>query len=79
MALDDVKQLRTVNSQAQAQRLLNEGWRILAVCVRQDGADQHAEYHLGHTDAPNPLEQMSTAQLEQELEALRSQTPGRSE
>lgn len=56
MKLEDVKQLKTVNGQNQAQRLLDEGWRILAVCVKQDSSDQYAEYHLGHTDAPNPLE-----------------------
>lgn len=52
MKLEDVKNLRTVNGQAQALRLLGEGWQILAVCVRQDGADQYAEYHLGHPEPP---------------------------
>lgn len=56
MKLEDVKSLRTAHGQAQAQRLLTEGWQILAVCVRQDGADQYAEYHLGHAAPPDPLE-----------------------
>lgn len=47
MAIEDVKQLRTVNGVTQAQKLLDEGWSILAVCVMQDGSSQYAEYHLG--------------------------------
>ncbi|CAG8866724.1 hypothetical protein [Pseudomonas fluorescens] len=47
MAIEDVKQLRTVNGVTQAQQLLDEGWSILAVCVIQDGNSQYAEYHLG--------------------------------
>ncbi|MGY2313533.1 hypothetical protein ACW9I6_02510 [Pseudomonas sp. SDO5522_S412] len=47
MAIEDIKQLRKVNGQTQAQELLDKGWVILAVCVCQDGADQYAEYHLG--------------------------------
>ncbi|KPY81179.1 hypothetical protein RA263_26080 [Pseudomonas syringae pv. tagetis] len=53
MAIEDIKQLRTVNGQQQAQTLLDDGWVILAVCVMQDGTSQYAEYHLGrpHTAA----------------------------
>ena len=40
MAIEDMKQLRTVNGVTQAQRLLDEGWSILAVCVMQDGNSQ---------------------------------------
>lgn len=47
MAIEDVTELTQVNGQTQAQRLLDEGWRILAVCVIQDGSSQYAEYHLG--------------------------------
>jgi hypothetical protein len=47
MAIEDVKQLRTVNGETQAQALLDQGWSILAVCVMQDGSSQYAEYHLG--------------------------------
>lgn len=47
MAIEDVKQLKTVNGITQAQRLLDQGWQILAVCVMQDGSSQYAEYHLG--------------------------------
>ena len=47
MAIEDVKQLKTVNHQGPAQALLNEGWILLAVCVCQDGVNQYAEYHLG--------------------------------
>lgn len=47
MAIEDLKHLRTVNGVTQAQRLLDEGWSILAVCVMQDGDSQYAEYHLG--------------------------------
>lgn len=59
MKLEDVRSLRTVNGKAQAQRLLDEGWQILAVCVRQDGADQYAEYHLGHHEPPAPPEKFN--------------------
>jgi hypothetical protein len=37
MAIEEVKQLRTVNGITQAQQLLDKGWVILAVCVMQDG------------------------------------------
>lgn len=47
MAIEDVNELRTVNGVTQAQKLLDEGWSILAVCVMQDGSSQYAEYHLG--------------------------------
>lgn len=47
MAIEDVKQLKTVNGITQAQRFLDQGWQILAVCVCQDGVNQYAEYHLG--------------------------------
>ncbi|ULL07066.1 hypothetical protein JNO42_08645 [Pseudomonas putida] len=47
MAIEDFNELKQVNGQIQAQRLLDEGWRILAVCVNQDGGSQYAEYHLG--------------------------------
>lgn len=49
MAIEDIKQLQTVNGITQAQRLLDKGWVILAVCVMQDGSSQYAEYHLGYT------------------------------
>ena len=52
MAIEDVKQLRTVNGATQAQRLLDQGWSILAVCVMQDGSSQYAEYHLGKAAEP---------------------------
>lgn len=47
MAIEDIKQLKTVPHQGPAQVLLDQGWTLLAVCVRQDGNDQFAEYHLG--------------------------------
>lgn len=47
MAIENVKQLKTVNGITQAQGLLDQGWIILAVCVMQDGSSQYAEYHLG--------------------------------
>lgn len=53
MAIEDIKQLCKVNGQTQAQKLLDKGWVILAVCVCQDGASQYAEYHLG-LPAPKP-------------------------
>lgn len=52
MAIEDIKQLKTVSHQGPAQALLNEGWVLLAVCVRQDGNDQYAEYHLGKSESP---------------------------
>lgn len=50
MAIEGVKQLKIVPNQGPAQKLLNEGWVLFAVCVKQDGTDQYAEYHLGHAD-----------------------------
>lgn len=55
MAIEDIKQLKTVNHQAPAQQLLNEGWTLLAVCVKQDGADQYSEYHLGKPVEDSPV------------------------
>lgn len=52
MAIEDIKQLKTVNHEGPAQVLLDAGWVLLAVCVCQDGANQYAEYHLGHVDKP---------------------------
>lgn len=52
MAIEDMKQLRTVNGKTQAQELLDQGWSILAVCVIQDGSSQYAEYHLGKAAEP---------------------------
>lgn len=49
MAIEDIKQLKKVTNEGPAQKLLDEGWVLLAVCVCQDGANQYAEYHLGHT------------------------------
>lgn len=57
MAIEDIKQLRTVNGITQAQQLLDQGWVILAVCVIQDGTSQYAEYHLGKTGAAPVKEQ----------------------
>lgn len=65
MAIENIKQLRTVNGAHQAQKLLNEGWHILAVCVMQDGSSQYAEYHLGH-DKP-----ASVTEAQPDLEAVR--------
>ena len=65
MAIEDVKQLKIVNGQPQAQELLDEGWIILAVCVCQDGVNQYAEYHLGRpktvVDKNNPILQQFIA------------------
>ena len=63
MAIEDVKQLRTVNGVTQAQQLLDKGWSILAVCVMQDGSSQYAEYHLGKAAEPEvkPVRKMPTA------------------
>ncbi len=56
MAIEDIRQLRTVNGQKQAQALLDDGWSILAVCVMQDGTSQYAEYHMGSAH-PKAVEQ----------------------
>lgn len=59
MAIEDIKQLRTVNGRTQAQELLDKGWQILAVCVMQDGTSQYAEYHLGRAhEAAKPSSQL---------------------
>lgn len=47
MAIEDVKELKTVTGQAQAQELLDAGWQLLGLFDRQEGASQWAEYHLG--------------------------------
>jgi len=52
MAIEDIKQLTKVTNEGPAQRLLDEGWVLLAVCVCQDGANQYAEYHLGKPAEP---------------------------
>ncbi|VVN44906.1 hypothetical protein [Pseudomonas fluorescens] len=49
MAIEDVKTLQMVRTQAQAQALLDEGWQLLGVFDRGDGNDQYAEYHFGKT------------------------------
>lgn len=60
MAIEDVKRLYTVNDPTQAQRLLNEGRNILAVCIEQDEFDQFAEYQLGHARAEKYLRWICT-------------------
>ncbi|MFJ7885800.1 hypothetical protein ACIQYF_20345 [Pseudomonas sp. NPDC096917] len=40
MAIEDIKQLGTVNGVTQVQGLLDQGWVIVAVCVIQDGTSQ---------------------------------------
>lgn len=70
MAIEEVKQLRTVNGITQAQQLLDKGWVILAVCVMQDGTSQYAEYHLGKAgdepaSVPGPLPGVSAVQMKQ--------------
>ncbi|WP_085618904.1 MULTISPECIES: hypothetical protein [unclassified Pseudomonas] len=72
MAIEDVKRLQTVNGHTQAQRLLDEGWRILAVCVRQDGSDQYAEYHLGHTRPASIFDGYSDEEVRAALDALQA-------
>ncbi|WP_054895557.1 MULTISPECIES: hypothetical protein [unclassified Pseudomonas] len=76
MKLEDVKSLRTVNHQSQAQRLVNEGWQILAVCVRQDGADQYAEYHLGNAMPPEPLEKFDPETIRSAVMAAQGRVIG---
>lgn len=61
MAIEDVKQLRIVNGQSQAQELLDTGWILLAVCVCQDGVNQYAEYHLGQPAARRGLAELGAA------------------
>lgn len=65
MAIEDIKQLKTVNHQGPAEQALREGWVLLAVCVKQDGNDQYAEYHLGkpapEVDPNNPTRQQFIA------------------
>jgi hypothetical protein len=47
MAIEDVKELMTVTGQAQAQDLLDAGWKLLGLFDRQEGSSQWVEYHLG--------------------------------
>ncbi|MQT55391.1 hypothetical protein [Pseudomonas sp. FSL R10-2398] len=65
MAIENVQELRTVNGVDYAQKLLDQGWQILAVCVMQDGTSQYAEYHMGRpktvVDENNPLRQQFIA------------------
>lgn len=76
MAIENMKQLRTVNGQIQAQQLLDEGWQILAVCVRQDGADQYAEYHLGHTRLPSIFDGFTQEEIKAALAAAQGKVLG---
>lgn len=52
MAIEDTKVLKMVTTQAQAQELLDDGWKLLGLFDRRDGNDQYAEYHLGRTAEP---------------------------
>lgn len=54
MPIEDVKQLKTVTVEAQAQELLNEGWMLLGVFDRQEGSSQWTEFHLGKAADPKP-------------------------
>lgn len=47
MAIEDIKELKTVTGQIQAQELLDSGWQLLGLFDRQEGASQWVEYHLG--------------------------------
>lgn len=53
MAIEDVKELTTVTTEAQAQELLDAGWNLLGLFDRRDGNDQYAEYHLGRAAESN--------------------------
>lgn len=61
MPIEDVKQLKIVNGQSQAQELLDAGWIILAVCVCQEGVNQYAEYHMGKAADPKPKTKLKDA------------------
>ena len=56
MAIEDIKQLRTVNGATQAQELLDAGWQLLGLFDRNDGNDQYVEYHLGLAAEAKPKE-----------------------
>lgn len=75
MAIEDVKRLCTVNDPMQAQRLLNEGWKVLAVCVKQGDFDQFAEYHLGHT-RPTSFDRLIQDETKAVLEAAQGKVLG---
>ncbi|MEE4623771.1 hypothetical protein V2L00_08675 [Pseudomonas alliivorans] len=51
MAIEDIKHVRKVTGEIQAQKLLDDGWVILVVCVCQEGLSQYAEYHMCKADA----------------------------
>ncbi|MBD8792745.1 hypothetical protein IFR09_23040 [Pseudomonas syringae] len=76
MAIEDVKRLCTVNDPTQAQRLLDEGWKILAVCVKQDEFDQFAEYHLGHTQPASIFDGSTREEIKAALEAAQGKVLG---
>ncbi|PHN46966.1 hypothetical protein ACTACN_23520 [Pseudomonas syringae] len=76
MAIEDVKRLCTVNDPIQAQRLLNEGWKILAVCVKQGDFDQFAEYHLGHTRPASIFDGLTQDKNKAVLEAAQGKVLG---
>jgi len=61
MAIEDVKQLKTVTVEAQAQELLNEGWMLLGLFDRQEGSSQWTEFHLGKAADPKPAQKHPTA------------------
>jgi hypothetical protein len=56
MAIEDTKTLKTVRNEAQAQELLDAGWKLLGLFDRRDGNDQYVEYHLGLAAEPKPKE-----------------------
>lgn len=76
MAIEDVKRLCTVNDPAQAQRLLDEGWAILAVCVKQGDFDQFAEYHLGNTRPADIFDGFTQEEIRAALEAAQGKVLG---
>lgn len=63
MAIEDIKQLKTVNHQGPAQVLIDAGWTLLAVCVCQEGVNQYAEYHLGHVNRAEKSPMKISAEL----------------
>lgn len=47
MGIEDTRELKTVTAEIEANQLLGEGWTLLALFDRRNGADQYTEYHLG--------------------------------
>ena len=56
-SITDVREVSKTTSQAEANQKLAEGWILLGLFDRREGADQWVEYHLGKVpEVVDPLQ-----------------------